>query len=105
MTPVRRNRRKQTRPRQRSQPQPALSAEPPIDAAVIQRDPGNVLAKALVEDWLPGDEGKAEVTVGTQDFEHGKAAAGEIGRTDESAGDVFTCLHRLEGSSKGGRHL
>lgn len=62
-------------------------------------------ADALVEDRLPGVEGKAKAAVGAQNFEHGKAAAGEIGRADQCASDIVACVDRLEGSSEGGRHL
>ena len=59
----------------RSQPQPALSAEAPFDAAAIAHDAGDVLPDALVEHGLPRHEAEAEPAIAAQ-FDHGEPAAG-----------------------------
>jgi len=46
-----------------SQPEPALSAQAPFDAAVIADEAGDVLPDALVEHGLPRNEAEAEATI------------------------------------------
>ncbi len=59
-----------------SQPEPALSAQAPFDAAVIAHEAGDVLPDALVEHGLPRHEAEAEATVTAQGFDDGEPAAG-----------------------------
>jgi hypothetical protein len=47
----------------RSQPQPALSAQAPFDAAIIAHEAGDVLPNALVEYGLPRHQTEAEPTI------------------------------------------
>jgi hypothetical protein len=59
-----------------SQPQPALSAEAPFNAAVITHEAGDVLPDPLVEHGLPWHEAEAEATITAQCFDDGEPAAG-----------------------------
>ena len=60
----------------RSQPEPALSAQAPFDAAVIAHEAGDVLPDALVEDGLPRHEAEAETTITAEALDHREPAAG-----------------------------
>jgi hypothetical protein len=60
----------------RLQPQPALSAQAPFDAAVIAHEAGDVLPDALVEYGLPRHQTEAEPTITTEGLDHREPAAG-----------------------------
>jgi hypothetical protein len=59
-----------------------------------------VAAEVLFKHVPPGDEAEAETVV-----DHGVAPAGEIGRADERAADIFAHLGPLEGPPARLRHL
>ena len=72
-----------------SQSQPAFASEAPLDTAAVAHGAGDVLADTLIEDRLPRYEVEAEAPVINKSFDHGETPAGETGRADEGAADIF----------------
>src|ERR1019366_6198373 len=61
--------------------------EAPFDAASVAHDAGDVLADALVENWLPRHEPEADAII-----DHAEATARALGRADKLAADIFAGL-------------
>jgi len=52
---------------------------------------------ALVEHRLPGHQTETQAPVAAERLDHGKASAGELGRTDQGTIDIYADLGSLKG--------
>ena len=58
----------------------------------------------LVEHRLPGDETEAQAAIAAEALDHGETPAGELGRADELAADIFAGPGLLKGEAAFGGH-
>src|SRR6516165_9046036 len=80
------------------QPEPAISAEAPVDPAIASCDAGDMAPELLFEGGRPGHELEAQAVV-----DHGEAAGGEREALAVGASDIFArcgLIERLPGLSR-----